>query len=235
MNAYILRKMLSHLVVLILVNTVYISLRHIGKSSSHVEYDFKLVKQKMRDVLISAAAIGVSFGALAFLLVLMIQWNQNVLVVIAAFFISFGMARQIISAALDAVTTDMNAFLSSWVSTLHLLAKDRQTSEWRLIEDRVDVILLGKKLEYDLPVKLHGVKPNSPDVYKYLNERKWELEYQHDITSEDHSCLAFAQHALKHMRDMLKVYDQLQEVQERTEAVNNVILIAIGTLIWLLS
>ena len=129
----------------------------------------------------------------------------------------------------------MNAFLSSWVSTLHLLAKDRQTSEWRLIEDRVEVILLGKNLEYDLPVKLHGVKPNSPQVDKYLNERKWELEYQHDITSEDHSCLAFAQHALKQMMDKLQRYDQLVEVQERTEAVNNVILIAIGTLIWLLS
>lgn len=235
MTVYILRKMLSHLAVLLLVNTVYISLRRIGKPSSHVDYDIKLVKQQIQDVLISAAAIGVSFGALAFLLVLMIQWNQNVLVVIAAFFISVGMARQIVSAALDAVTTDMNAFLSSWVSTLHLLAKDRQTSEWRLIEDRVEVILLGKNLEYDLPVKLHGVKPNSPQVYKYLNERKWELEYQHDITSEDHSCLAFTQHALKQMRDKLQRYDQLVEVQERTEAVNNVILIAIGTLIWLLS
>ena len=235
MTVYTLRKMLSHLAVLLFVNTVYISLRRIGKSSTHVEYDFKLINQKMQDVLISAAAIGVSFGALAFLLVLIIQWNQNVLVVIAAFFISIGMARQIVSAALDAVTTDMNAFLSSWVSTLHLLAKDRQTSEWRLIEDRVGLILLGKNLEYDLPVKLHGVKPNSPHVYEYLNERKWELEYQHDITNEDHSCLAFAQHALKQLRDILKTYDQLQEVQERTEAVNNVILIAIGTLIWLLS
>lgn len=227
--------MLSHLAVLLFVNTVYISLRRIGKPSSHVDHDIKLVKQQTQDVLISAAAIGVSFGALAFLLVLMIQWNQNILVVIAAFFISVGMARQIVSAALDAVTTNMNAFLSSWVSTLYLLAKDRQTSEWRLIEDRVELVLLGMKLEYDLPVKLHGVKPDSPHVYKFLNERKWELEYQHDITSEDHSSLAFAQHALKQMRDIIKTYDQLQEVQERTEAVNNVILIAIGTLIWLIS
>jgi hypothetical protein len=189
----------------------------------------------MQDVLISAAAIGFSFGALAFLVVLMIQWNQNVLVVIAAFFISVGMARQIVSAALDAVTTNMNAFLSSWVSTLHLLAKDRQTSEWRLIEDRIEAIFLGKTLEYDLPDELHGVKPNSPQVYKYLNEHKWELEYQHDISSEDHSFLAFAQHALKQMRGKVQIYDQLAEVQGRTEAVNNVILIAIGTLIWLLS
>lgn len=235
MTVYILRKMLSHLAVLLFVNTVYISLRRIGKPSSHVDYDIKLVKQQMHDVLISATAIGLSFGALAFLLVLMIKWNENVLVVIAAFFISVGMARQIVSAALDTVTTNMSTFLSSWVSTLHLLAKDGQTSEWRLIEDRIEAIFLGKKLEYDLPDELQGVKPNSPQVYKYLNERKWELEYQHDITSEDHSFLAFAQHALKQMRDIIKVYDQLAEVEERTEAVNNVILIAIGTLIWLLS
>ena len=235
MTVYILRKMLSHLAVLLFVNTVYISLRRVGKPSSHVDYDIKLVKQQMQDVLISATAIGLSFGALAFLLVLMIQWNQNVLVVIAAFFISVGMARQIVSAALDTVTTNMSTFLSSWVSTLHLLVKDRQTSEWRLIEDRVEWMFLGEKLDYDLPDELHAVKPNSPQVYKYLNERKWELEYQHDITSEDHSFLAFAQHALKQIRDIMKVYDQLTEVQERTEAVNNVILIAIGTLIWLLS
>ena len=235
MTVYILRKMLSHLAVLLFVNTVYISLRRIGKPSSHVDYDIKLVKQQTQDVLISAAAIGVSFGALAFLLVFMMQWNQNILVVIAAFFISVGMSRQIVSATLDAVTTNMNTFLSTWVSTLHLLAKDRQTSEWLFIEDRIEVIFLGKKLEYDLPDELHGVKPDSPHVHKYLNERKWELEYQHDITSEDHSFLAFAQHALKQMRDIIKTYDQLQEVQERTEAVNNVILIAIGTLIWLIS
>jgi hypothetical protein len=75
--------MLSHLAVLLFVNTVYISLRRIGKPSSHVDHDIKLVKQQTQDVLISAAAIGVSFGALAFLLVLMIQWNQNILVVIS--------------------------------------------------------------------------------------------------------------------------------------------------------
>ena len=97
MTVYILRKMLSHLAVLLFVNTVYISLRRIGKPSSHVDYDIKLVKQQTQEVLISAGAIGVSFGALGFLLVFMDQWNQNILVVIAAFFISVGMSRQIVS------------------------------------------------------------------------------------------------------------------------------------------
>jgi hypothetical protein len=235
MAAYLLRKMLSHLAVLIFVNSVYVSLHRISKSSSYVEYDIKLVNQQLRDVLSTAAAIGVSFGVISFLIVFMIQWNQNILVVIAAFFISVGMTRQIIATALDVVTTNMNAFLSSWASIVHLLAKDKQTSEWRLIEERVEAILLGKKLNYDLPVKLHGVKPNSPQVYKYLDESKWELEYQHAITSEDHSCLAFAQNAIMHMRDKLWIYDQLLEVQERCGGVNNIVLIAIGTLIWLVS
>lgn len=235
MNTYLLRKMLNHLAVLIFVNSVYVSLYHINKPSSHVEYDMKLVKQQMQSVLITAASIGVSFGAISFLIVFMIQWNQNILIVIAGFFISVGMARQLLATSLDAVTTNMNAFLSSWASTVLLLARDRQTSEWRLIEERLERILLGKMLNYDLPVKLHGVKSNSPQVYKYLDESKWELEYQHAITSEDHSCLAFAQHAIMHMRDKLQIYDQLLEVQERCGGVNNLVLIAIGTLIWLVS
>jgi hypothetical protein len=235
MNTYLLRKMLNHLAVLIFVNSVYVSLYHINKPSYHVEYDMKLVKQQMQNVLITAAAIGVSFGAISFLIVFSIQWNQNILIVIAGFFISVGMARQLLATSLDAVTTNMNAFLSSWASTVLLLARDRQTSEWGVIEARLERILLGKKLNYDLPVKLHGVKPNSPQVYKYLDESKWELEYQHAITSEDHSGLAFAQHATMHMRDKLQIYDQLLEVQERCGGVNNLVLIAIGTLIWLVS
>jgi hypothetical protein len=129
----------------------------------------------------------------------------------------------------------MNAFLSSWASIVHLLAKDRQTSEWRLIEDRVEAILLGKKLEYNLPVKLQGVKPNSPQVYKYLDESKWELEYQHAITSEDPSCIAFARYAIMQIRDKLRIYDELLDVQERVGGVNTIVLMAIGTLIWLVS
>jgi hypothetical protein len=171
MTAYILRKMLKHLVVLILINSVYISLHRISKSS-HAEYDIKLVKQQSQNVLITASAIGVSSAAISILLVFMMQWNENILVVIASVFISVGLGRQIVATALDAVTTSMNAFLSSWASTLRLLAKNRLTSEWRSIEDQVEAILLGKKLEYSLPAELEGVKRDSPQVYKYLDESK---------------------------------------------------------------
>ncbi len=235
MIAYILREMLKHLAVLIFVNALFIFLIRNPKSS-HVEYDMKLIRQPTRDILVSAALISISFATISILLISLIQWNQNILVVIAGFFISVGAGRQIFATAMDAITTNMNSFLSSWASILHLLAKDRMTtSEWSSIETQVELILYGEGLQYELPAKLDRVKPDSPQVSKYLNEHKWELEYLHSITGEDASCIAFAQHASKQMRDKLRIYDQLLEVQQRSGGANTVVLIAIGTLIWLLS
>ena len=235
MIAYILRKMLKHLAVIIFVNTLFIFFIRIPKSS-HVKYDMKLVKQPARDILVSATLISFSFSAISILLISLDQWNQNILVVIAGFFISVGMGRQIFATAMDAITTNMNGFLSSWTSILHLLAKDRMTtSEWSSIETQVELILFGKGLEYELPAKLDRVRPDSPQVSKYLNEHKWELEYLHSITGEDASCIAFAQHARKQIGHKLRIYDQLLELQQRSGGANTVVLIAIGTLIWLLS
>jgi hypothetical protein len=235
MIAYTYRKMFKHLAVLIFVNTVVIFLIRIPKSP-HVQYDMKLVKQPTRDIIISATIISVSFSAFSILLIDLIQWNQNVFVVIAGFFISVGVGRQIFATAIDAITTNMNSFLSSWASILHLLAKDRVTTpEWSSIENQVELLLFGKGLQYELPAKLDRMKLDSPQVYKYLDEHKWELKYEHTITGEDSSCLAFAQHATKQMRDKLRIYDELLGIQQRTGGANTVVLIAIGTLIWLLS
>jgi hypothetical protein len=235
MIAYTYRKMLRHLAVLIFVNTVFIFFIRIPKPS-HVEYDMKLVKQPTRDIIISATITSVSFSAFSVFIIALIQLNQDVLIVIAGFFISVGAGRQIFATAMDAVTTNMNSFLASWASILHLLAKDRITTpEWRSIEIEVELLLYGKGLQYELPAKLDKGKPDSPQVYKYLDEHKWELKYQHAITGEDPSLLAFAQHATKQMRDKLRIYDELLGVQQSTGGANTVVLIAIGTLIWLLS
>lgn len=161
------------------------------------------------------------------------------MIVIAAVFISIGTGRQIFASALDVVTTNLNAFLSSWASTLLLLAKNRMmvtTTDWRSIESRVELILISRRLEYKLPVKLDGVKPESQQILLgYLDEHKWELEYQQAITYDDSSCLAFFQYATKQMKEQLEIYDELEELQERSGGVNAVILIALGTLIWLIS
>jgi hypothetical protein len=161
------------------------------------------------------------------------------MVIIAAVFISFGTGRQIFASALDVITTNLDAFLSSWSSTILLLAKNRlmvTTTDWRSIERRIELILMSRRLEYNLPAKLEGVKLESQQILlEYLDEHKWELECRQAITDDDSSCLAFVEYATKQMKEKLQLYDELEDLQERSGGVNAVILIALGTLIWLIS
>ena len=233
---FIMKEMVKHLFNLLFVNALFIFLVR-KRTKSGAEYNIKLIGQPTNYFKVSAAIIGISSTVIAILIV--IVFDQNIMVIIAAVFISLGTGRQIFASALDVVTTNLNAFLSSWASTLLLLAKNRlmvTTTDWRSIERRIELILMSRGLEYDLPVKLEGVKPESQQILlEYLDEHKWELEYQQAITYDDSSCLAFAQYAIKQMREKLQIYDELEELQERSGGVNAVILIALGTLIWLIS
>ena len=232
---FVMKEMVKHLANLLFVNGIFIFLVR-KRTKSGAEYNIKLIGQPTNYFRSSAAAIGISFAVIAILIV--IVFTQNVMIVIAAVFISLGTGRQIFASALDVVTTNLNAFLSSWASTLLLLAKNRlmvNTTEWRSIESRVQLILISTR-EYNLPVKLDGVKPESQQILlEYLDEHKWELECQQAITDDDSSCLAFVQYATKQMREKLQIYDELEDLQERSGGVNAVILIALGTLIWLIS
>jgi hypothetical protein len=234
--AFIMKEMLKHLFNLLFVNALFIFLVR-KRTKSGAEYNIKLIGQPTNYFRSSAAAIGISFAVIAILIV--IVFDQDVMIVIAAVFISLGAGRQIFASALDVVTTNLHAFLTSWASTLLLFAKNRlmvtTTTEWRSIESRVELILISTR-EYNLPAKLDGVKPESQQILlEYLDEHKWELEYQQAITYDDSSSLAFAQYATKQLREKLQIYDELEELQERSGGVNAVILIALGTLIWLIS
>jgi hypothetical protein len=233
---FIIKEMVKHLVNLLFVNAIFIFLVR-KRTKSGAEYNIKLIGQPTNYFRFSAAVIGISSAVIAILIV--IVFSQNVMIVIAAVFISLGTGRQTFASALDVVTTNLNGFLSSWASTLLLLAKNRlmvTTTDWRSIESRVELILFSRGLEYNLPDKLNGVKPESQQILiEYLDEHKWELEYQQAITYDDSSCLAFVQYATKQMREKLQIYDELEELQERSGGVNAVILIALGTLIWLIS
>jgi hypothetical protein len=233
--AFIIKEMVKHLFNLLFVNALFLFLVR-KRTKSGAEYNIKLIVQPTNYFRSSAAAIGISFAVIAILIV--IVFTQNVMILIAAVFISLGAGRQIFASALDVVTSNLNAFLSSWASTILLLAKNRlmgTTTEWGSIESRVQLILISTR-EYNLPVKLEGVKPESQQILlEYLDEHKWELEYQQAITYDDSSCLAFAQYATKQMIEKLQIYDELEELQERSGGVNAVILIALGTLIWLIS
>ncbi|MGA9298029.1 MAG: hypothetical protein WBV72_11545, partial [Nitrososphaeraceae archaeon] len=212
-----MKEMVKHLINLVFVNALFVLL--VGKrTKSRAEYDIKLIGQPTNYFKNSAAVIGILFIAIAILIV--IVFDQNVMVIIAAVLIIFGTARQIFASALDVVTTNLNAFLSSWASTILLLAKNRlmvTTTDWRSIERRLELILMSRGLEYNLPVKLDGVKPESQQILlEYLDEHKWELEYQQAITDDDSSCLAFAQYAIKQMIEKLQIYYELEELQERS-------------------
>ena len=233
---FVMKEMVKHLANLLFVNGLFIFLVR-KRTKSGAEYNFKLIGQPTNYFEYSAAVIGISFAVIAILIVMV--FDQNIMIIIAAVFISLGTGRQIFASALDVVTTNLNAFLSSWASTLLLLAKNRlmvTTTDWRSIESRVELILISRRLEYKLPVKLEGVTPESQQILlEYLDEHKWELECQQAITDDDPSCLAFFQHATKQMKEKLQIYDKLEDLQERSGGVNAVILIALGTLIWLIS
>jgi len=231
-----MKEMVKHLVNLLFVNGVFLFLVHKRKKSG-ADYNVKLIGQQPNYFQLSAAVIGILSAVIAILIV--IVFNQNVMVVIAAVFISLGTGRQIFASALDVVTTNQNAFLSSWGSTLLLLAKNRlmtsNTINWSSIESKVELLLISTG-RYSLPVELDGIRPESDQILQeYLNEHKWELEYQRTITYDDSSFLAFAQHAIKQLTEKLLLYNELQDLQERSGGVNAVILIALGTLIWLIS
>lgn len=233
---FIMKEMVKHLVNLLFVNALFIFLVR-KRTKSGTEYNIKLIGQPTNYFKKIAAAIGISFWVIAILIVVI--FSQNVMIIIAPVFISLGAGRQIFASALDVVTTNLNAFLSSWASTLLLLAKNRMMvspTDWRSIESQVELILISRRLEYNLPVKLDGVKPESQQILlEYLDEHKWELEYQQAITYDDSSCLAFFHYATNQMREKLQIYDELEELQERSGGVSAVILIALGTLIWLIS
>jgi hypothetical protein len=233
---FIMKEMVKHLVNLLFVNALFIFLVR-KRTKSGTEYNIKLIGQPTNYFKKIAAAIGISFWVIAILIVVI--FSQNVMIIIAPVFISLGAGRQIFASALDVVTTNLNAFLSSWASTLLLLAKNRMMvspTDWRSIESQVELILISRRLEYNLPVKLDGVKPESQQILlEYLDEHKWELEYQQAITYDDSSCLAFFHYATNQMREKLQIYDELEELQERSGGVSAVILIAVGTLIWLIS
>ncbi len=232
---FIIKVMVKHLVNLLFVNGVFLFLVHKRRKSA-AEYNIKLIGQPTNYFEFSAAVIGISSAVIAILIVIAI--DQNLMVIIAAVFISLGTGRQIFASALDVVTTNMNAFLSSWASTLLLLAKNRimvTTTDWHSIESQVKLILISTR-GYNLPVKLDGVKPESQQILlEYLDEHKGELKYQQAITYDDSSCLTFAQYATKQVIEKLLIYNELEELQERSGGVNAVILIALGTLIWLIS
>ena len=81
------------------------------------------------------------------------------------------------------------------------------------------MILISRRLEYNLLAKLDWVKPESQQILlEYLDEHKWELEYQQAITNDDSSCLAFVQYATKQMRESCRYMMNWKNYRKEVEA-----------------
>ena len=142
---FVIKEMVKHLANLLFVNALFIFLVR-KRTKSGAKYNIKLIGQPTNYFQFSAAVIGISSAVIAILIVML--FTQNLMILIAAVFISLGTGRQIFASALDVVTTNLNAFVSSWASTLLLLAKNRPmvtTTDWRSIESRLELILISRR------------------------------------------------------------------------------------------
>lgn len=54
------------------------------------EYKIELVKQPIRDVVISAASIGIIFVFISIFFLIILEWHRNMMLVLAGILISFG-------------------------------------------------------------------------------------------------------------------------------------------------
>ena len=89
------------------------------------------------------------------------------------------------------------------------------TTHLNFIETQIELLFTSTG-NHNLPVELDGAKPESMQILlEYLDEHKWELGYQQAITYDDSSCLAFAQYAIKQMKDKLLIHNDQEELQER--------------------
>jgi len=232
MIAYIVKEMLRHLVVRLILSATFVVLRQ----RKHVtEYNIRLNKLKERDVLVSAALLGIFFSAITIAFVASIKGGMNELVVAAGVLLSIGLSQQIMSIGIDAVTTSLNGFVSSWNSVLYSLAKQKEKPEWRFIENEAHQVFIYPHIVYVLPPELDELKVASAKIIKYLDEHKAEIDYPHKVYDDEPSLLSFAQYTTEYLRDRMRVYDRLLNIQQRTGNVNPVVFIALGTLIWLLS
>ncbi|MFQ5969122.1 MAG: hypothetical protein ACE5J2_01320 [Nitrososphaerales archaeon] len=232
MIVYIVREMLRHLVLRLALSATFVVLR---QKKPVTEYNVKLIKVKERDILVSAALLGISFAILTIWLVVVIKGGSSALIVAAGVLLSIGLSQQIMSIGIDAMTMSLNAFLSAWNSVLYVLSKQRTSLEWRFIESEVNQVFIYPQIVYVLPRELGEPKIASARVIRYITDHKSEVEYPHKIQNEEPSLLSFAEYSTEYIKDRLQVYNRLSNIQQRTGAINPVVFVALGTLIWLLS
>ena len=233
MTPYILKEMLLHLIVRL---TPTVTLIDLLKRQTESDYNMTLIVQKERTLVIHAMVLGIAFGALAIWLVFVVKGTENIMIVAAGILISLGLMQQLVSVGIDAVTTNLGRFLSSWNSVLYILTKQNNGSEkWTFLQGEIQEIFIMPQLIYSLPERIRKI-PTINETSAFIDEHRWELAYPETVFHHDEkTLLSFAEYAIAFLRERLDIYDRLLTMQQRTGTINPILFISVGTLIWLLS
>jgi hypothetical protein len=171
MTPYILKEMLVHLIIRLTSTVTLIALLN---NRTESEYQMTLIMQKERTLVINAMILGIAFGALAIWLVFAIKGFENIMIVVAGILLSLGLMQQLVSVGLDAITTNIGRFLSTWSSVLYILSKlksGRNTTEWTLLRAEIEEIFIMPQLIYSLPEKIRK-EPRINAISEYIDEHR---------------------------------------------------------------
>ena len=114
MTPLVLKEMMQHLIVRLALTVTLVEL--VKKKEDQSRYNMNLIKQKERTIILNAMLLAIIFGAVAIWFVFYIKGDDgNLMIMVAGILLSLGLMQQVISIALDAVTTTW--FSSSMAGT----------------------------------------------------------------------------------------------------------------------
>ena len=203
-----------------------------SKKPQKLAYNLNVVMAKENQIISCANLIGGLIAVIIIGVILSVQGFTSISTLIAGIFIALGISKQIISICLMAVTADLRAFISKWTTILYTWARLKSTHEWNHIEENASQIYISPYIIHAFPKEL-GIRATPTEILKFVKVHKYEMKYFEDVNDSNAEQLSFSDHALDFIGDRLGFHDRIHYLQERSGALDPVLFIAIGTIIWL--
>ncbi|MCZ6648128.1 MAG: hypothetical protein O7B30_02625 [Thaumarchaeota archaeon] len=197
--------------------------------------DIRVIRANEDEIFRSASVVAAAFAISMILLISFFQGLANPGIVVAGVFLALGISQQIISVSMDVISSDMRAFISRWNTVIHLLARAKGGLEWRFIEDEATKIFIYPHILYTLPQVLGIGKVRIGELLGYIDRNRGEIGYSRKVGEDEPSQLSFSTQALDHIKERLDVHDRMYDSELKTGAIDPILFLAIGTIIWLLS
>ena len=197
--------------------------------------DIRVIRAGEDEIFRSASVVAAVFAISMIFLISFFQGLANIGIVIAGIFLALGISQQIISVSMDVISSDMRAFISRWNTVIHLLARAKGGPEWRFIEEEATKIFISPHILYTLPELLDKGKVRIGELLGYIDRNRGEIGYSGTIGDEEPSQLSISTQTLDHIKERLDVHDRMYDSEQKTGAIDPILFLAIGTIIWLIS